>query len=151
MRLSTVIRAAAMIVCGSIFAILDACYLFPLWEVLAWRRPVADWIINFGLGDTIAGYWGLVWLRVPQWLLAAILGIISGLCDSKNWLVTSLCCGLAFVLTPGLFLFVIGQENPSAWFGPDVFISLQCWKVPSVVLVICLAFLSSRIRKRKVG
>ena len=139
-------------VCGGVLGIVNASYLTYFWCVLGWRQPVANWMISIGLGETIAFYWwGNVWFQIPLWVLAAVLGIITGLCVSKRWFIASLSCALAFVFTPDLVLFVMSQENPITLFGWDVFIAAQCWNVPSVAIIVLLAFLSSRIVRNRRG
>jgi hypothetical protein len=142
-------RNAAIAACAALFgggaAFLSDVYFFPFWFDLGWRQPVANWIMAIGLGDAIAAYWNKIWFHMPDWLIATLLGILVGLCVRKTWLVASLCCGLAFVLTRELlFLLVLGQPDPSVWSSPAVAALVYCWRVPSVVLVFLLAFVLSR-------
>jgi hypothetical protein len=79
------IRPAAMTVCGFIFALVNLMFFFPFWYALDWCQPVSNWATNAGLSDTVVSYWPLIWSRIPDWLVASILGIIVGLCASPSY------------------------------------------------------------------
>ncbi len=50
-----------------------ASYVTSFWIGLSVRRPVALWLDTNGLGD-LAGTWGVLWMRLPDWIAAFTVG-----------------------------------------------------------------------------
>ena len=118
--------------------------LSPLWFQLGWDRPVNDWLISLGLGS-IAGHWGMVWIYLPNWLIASLFGLAIGLCVPKRWFLASLIGGISFTFGSYPLLAV---TNPSGFFLMTIPVVLA-WRIPSVLLVVGTAFLSSRLVRER--
>lgn len=142
-RLATIV--ATTVLCGGAFQLLIDIYLFPHWLNLGWGRPIAEWLVAIGCGDTVAAYSGLVWDRLPEWMIAVLLGVCAGLCLRKKWPIGAIPCALAFAFTSDLFLLLAGEEHPAVLFGFRVVIRTALWELPSIVLLVLAASASSRI------
>ncbi len=90
-----------------------------------------------------SGYAAAILVHLPDLLIATLLGTAIGRYARKTWLVASLACALGFVWIPELLRCVMEGSNPFAWFGLGVFVSSQCWKVPSFLLIARFAYLTS--------
>ncbi len=136
---------------GGALALLNDIYLFQYWMELGWRRPVGEWLTEVGVGNVGIYYWGIVWLRLPEWLIAVFLGVCAGLLLRKRWTIGAIPCALAFVLTGDVFLFILSEQNPVAWFGPDYVLQHALWKCLSAVFLVLAAFCSSGTEDDKQG
>jgi len=138
---------AGTILCGWVLDVINSVFIFPLWFQLGWRRPVQDWLISIGWGS-IAGSFGMVWVHTTDWLLAAVFGIAIGVLVPRRWLLVSFCGGVSFAYAT--YFLLSSTLSLLSQFGLSVLASVLAWKVPSVLLVMGMAFLSSRmIRDRQ--
>lgn len=126
--------------CGGALALLNAIYLSQYWIELGWRRPVGEWLNEVGVGNV---YLGIVWILLPEWLIAVFLGVCAGLLLRKRWAIGAIPCALAFALADDVFLFVLGEQNPVVWFGPDAVLQHALWKCLAAVFLVLAAFCAS--------
>ena len=82
-----------------LFRMLIAVEFSSIWIDLGWRKPVAEWFIAHGCGR-IAGYWGVMWVNMPQLLLSFIVGLLSGLLLRSRWFLAAGVSCLGFFMIP---------------------------------------------------
>jgi hypothetical protein len=132
---------------GGAFAIFNEL-LLPLWCDLGWRKPVSDWLVSLDFGQ-LAAYWGLVWINLPAWCLAFILGMLTGVASrGKNWFRNAVVCGIGFMLVPHLYW--LGGGHPWALFDFKIGLLTLLWNLGSVPLLLFGAWMFRRFGQ-KVG
>ena len=133
---------------GLLGNLLIAFVIFGPWMNLGWRKPAADWMVDIGLSTTIAGYWGLVWVNLPDWMVAIALGIVTGtMRRHSSWLRFSLFACVGFILIPSLLYwlatgFYVWHIAPSNFLW-TVVITFSMSAV-SVALLLGAAWLAHR-------
>jgi hypothetical protein len=133
-------------VAGAVLGVITDNLLGAPWIQLGWRQPIADWLGLHGL-SALAGYWGLVWIHLPDWIIATIVGVCGGIFIRRQPIVSLLILGLGFIVTPILVTAVAGF-SPIA-FGSRVFLSSLVWDCVSVALLLMFAFLGVRFREHE--
>ncbi|MCH7987998.1 MAG: hypothetical protein IID46_02475 [Planctomycetes bacterium] len=131
---------------GGAVSFINAVYFTLPWMELGWRRPVQDWLVDIGLGS-VAGYWGIVWLFLPEWILAGILGVCIGLCLREKWLIAAISCAFAFISATDLIIYFSGEDDPTSWFSADVSMTILLWRMPSFFILAAAAYMFSGSRE----
>src|SRR5687768_17529139 len=118
MRQKRLLLFACWMIVGGALGVLASTLLFSLWFDLGWRKPVADWLSARGM-SRIAGYWGLAWLHLLDWLIVGLASIAAAVFVRRELLpkITLFC--VSFVLAPHLVATASGF-NPLA-FGARAF------------------------------
>jgi hypothetical protein len=87
-------------------------------------------------------HWSMIWINVPMFLLAALLGALVGLLLPRRWLRYSLVCGLAFLATPQALAWALGvhyyQLYGSLYISP--------YDIAPLPILLLVAGLGSRLR-----
>jgi hypothetical protein len=130
-------------VAGAVLGVITDNVLGALWIQLGWRQPIADWLAAHGF-SVLAGYWGLVWIRLPDWIIATIVGVCGGIFIRRQPIVSLLILGLGFIVTPIVVTAVAGF-SPIV-FGSRVFLTSMMWDCVSVALLLAFALLGFRFR-----
>lgn len=143
----SIVLIAGAFLGGLALDMVNSMFVLPFWIQLGFRRPVQDWLISIGLGS-LAGYYGMVWIQITDWLLAALYGIVIGILFPRRWLLASFCGGISFAYAT--FFLLSSPFSLATQFGLSAFVFVLAWKVPSVLLVVGTAYLASRtIRERQ--
>jgi hypothetical protein len=79
-----IIRGFLAVVCGALMSNYVSPWLAPKWTDLGWRRPIQGWMVAHGMGS-LAGKFGLLYLYIPDYTLAILVGIIIGLTAWRQW------------------------------------------------------------------
>jgi hypothetical protein len=134
-------------VAGAILGIAASTVLHELWFRLGWRQPVAEWLASQGQ-TALAGHWGLVWLHLPDCLVAAVVGICAGLIMKRQPVVPLLMFGIGFVVAPLVVSFVMGFDFTV--FGPAVSARAIASSCGTIVVALLFGLLSHRWRWRSI-
>jgi hypothetical protein len=138
------------LVIGGVASLADAWLLSNLWAAFDWRRPIAEWLVGMGF-TTLAGWFGLVWIRVPTFVVAGFLGVIVERLFPERWISAVSFCALGFVGVSFLLMtWFVGFLSPSAP-GWGTALKAQAWSAVSVVLLLLGAWLHARRRANSVG
>jgi hypothetical protein len=139
-------RVILLILIGVAAALADAWLFSNLWNALDWRRPLAEWIAGHGF-TRLAGWFGEIWIRIPTFAIAAILGLVVARLFPERWLSSAVLCvigfmGTSFVLTA----FVVGLlfDHPRKW---RFALGAEAWSSVSIGLLVLSAWIYGR-RKR---
>jgi hypothetical protein len=133
-------------VAGAILGFIADNLLGALWIQLGWRQPIANWLASHGF-SALASYWGLVWIRLPVWIIAAIVGICGGIFIRRQPIPSLLIFGIGFVVMPVVATAIAGF-SPTV-FGLGVWFKATMWDCISIVLLLAFAFLGFRFREHK--
>ena len=133
-------------VAGAILGFIADNLLGALWIQLGWRQPIANWLASHGF-SALASYWGLVWIRLPVWIIAAIVGICGGIFIRRQPIPSLLIFGIGFIVMPILVTAVAGF-SPVA-FGIGVLLTSLLWDCVSIALLLAFAFLGFRFREHE--
>jgi len=117
------------------------------WIDLGWRKPVADWLGAQGVPGWIAGYWGLVWIKLPDWVALFVLGAVIGrMSRPKRWLRHALAVGCGFIAYPVIcsisYCLCLAESDGSLAVG--AFWSSMAWDSVSLLLLVLAAWLFRR-------
>ena len=135
----------AIFIAGGLIAFINN-FISVLWIGLEWRKPIADWLRSIGLPQVI-GYWSLVWINLPDWLMASILGLIIGLVFArKRPLAVSLVAVAGFIVLPHICILLF-SVHPWFFFGLDAALRGFAWSLIPIPLAILTAWLASRGRR----
>jgi len=130
-------------VAGAVLGVVVNNLLGALWLQLGWRQPVADWLVASGL-PTLAGYWGLIWLDLPNWLAVAIVGICGGIFIRRHPFISLLIFSIGFVTMPTVVA-MIARFSPAA-FDSSVWFRVAMWNCIGIVLILAFGLLGFRFR-----
>lgn len=93
-----------LVLAGIAVAAVNDFTLGSLWTNLGWRKPVADWLLSIGLSPPVAGWWSVMWIKLPDWAVALLCGVPIGLFAAPTkWTRFAFCFGAGLVLYPGYF------------------------------------------------
>ena len=132
---------------GAAAELINDFVLYEAWFALGWRKPVANWLSSHGWSQ-LAGYWSLLWLHLPDYLLAIGLGLVVAWRAGDRWIGATCWCALGFLVTPHLVLLIVGF-NPWSAFGAEVVTRVLAWKVVSVVMMLVSAAVVARVRRHR--
>ena len=145
-------RIALLVLIGVVAALADAWLFSVLWNSLDWRRPIAEWIA--GLGFTkLAGWFGELWIRIPTFAIATLLGFVVARFFRERWLLSAALCAVGFVGTSIVLTAVVAQllfEHPQKW---SFAVGAEAWSAASIGLLMLgawIASMSKRTRSRSV-
>jgi hypothetical protein len=133
-------------VAGAVLGVITNNLLGALWIQLGWRQPIADWLVSRGFPH-LAGYWGLVWLQLPDWFIVTVVGICGGIFIRRQPIVSLLMLGVGFVVVPVVVTAIAGF-SPLA-FGIGVLLTGLMWDCTSIVLLLSFGLLGFRFRQHE--
>ncbi len=122
--------------------------LYPLWMDLGWRTPIADALVSAGFPE-LAAHWGMVWIKLPEWLLGGLLGAVIGLAfGADKWIAPATAAGLTFFIAPhiGMLIFLGLEGHPYAHSGLSVAIRTELWSLPGIAMFILAACVAAQLR-----
>ncbi len=133
---------------GLVGLIIDAT-VGTLWVGLEWRKPVADWLLSKGVPSIVAAYWGLIWIRLPDWAALLVLGVVIGrFARAGKWLRYALVMGGGFIAYSLIYsipyCFRLAESDGSLAVG--TFWRLMAWHLISILFLLLAAWLFSRTR-----
>ncbi len=143
------IHTIAWFCCGGLVAVIGGSLLSVLWHALGWRKPVSDCLVNLGYRD-LAAYWGLVWINLPDWFVALLLGVGVGRIRRGRWIAASAWVAAGFILVPHLMFVALGPV-PWSYLSAGVAIKIFAWDVVAVPLLFGGAWLGARLRRSTSG
>lgn len=126
------------ILIGVAAALVDVWLVSNLWSSLGWRGPVADWISHHGF-PRLAVWCSNLWLRLPTFVIAMVLGIVVVRLFRNRWLSSALLCAAGFMGTSLVLMTSMVQlfHHPHKWL---VGLRAEAWNAPSVVLLVLVAW-----------
>jgi hypothetical protein len=128
---------------GIIASLADSWLFSNLWPALDWRRPIAEWLAGLGF-PTLAGWFGLFWIRIPTFVIAAILGVVVAWLFAARWILAVCFSALGFVGTSFVLMGWFVASMPSSASGWSIALKAEAWSVVSVLLVLVGAWLYVR-------
>ena len=129
---------------GGILAIVVGTLLCDLWVGLHWwKDPVANWLSAHGFGS-LTGKWGILWLHIPEYLLAAVSALLAGFSLRRQPMPALLLFGVGFVVLPCVVAHVGGFDARA--FGLGIAFRAMAWSSISLVLVVVSGVLGHRLR-----
>lgn len=140
-------------VAGGALAILNDFTLANAWIHLWWREPVSDWLLSVGFPRRLAvGYWSLVWVCLPDIVLALLSGTVIGrLAKPGAWWRYALVFGLGFIV-PGYWVkipYFLSLLNQIPWLAYGTLWSILAWDLATVLLFLLTAWLFRRRKPRE--
>ena len=135
---------------GAVASPADAWLFSNLWAALDWRRPIAEWLAGMGF-TTLAGWFGLVWIRVPTFVVAGFLGVIIARLFLAHWISAACFCAVGFVGVSFLLMAWFVGFLPPSGTGWSTALRAQVWSAVSVALLLLGAWLYVRRRAHPVG
>jgi len=127
-------------VSGAVIGEIADTLLFGLWSRLGLLTPVAHWLQSRGY-ETLADYWGVVWLHLVSWLVVVVAGMLAGLFLRRRLVLDLIAFGIGFAFVPLAI---------SAYFYSYV-PSIHSWiyHVAVVVVLITCGVLSQKLIRGK--
>jgi hypothetical protein len=125
---------------GMVTQLANSWIFSNLWLALDWRRTIAEWLAGLG-GPTIGGWFGVFWIRIPEFFVAAMLGVVIARLFAARW-ISAVCfsalgyVGTSFALT-GWLIFCVLPAAPS-WSGA---LKMEAWSMVSILLIWLAAWL----------
>lgn len=80
---------------------------------------------------------------LPEWALAAVLGLVIGVILRKKWMIGAILCALAYLIPCDLMLFMVGQSSSFSLWGPEGALELLLWRTPAFALMCSAAYFAS--------
>jgi hypothetical protein len=133
-------------VAGAVLGIIADTVLANLWGQLGWRQPIVNWLVSQEF-PALAGYWGSIWLHLPDWFIVIVVSICGGTFIRRQPIVSLLMFGFGFVVIP-LFVAMAAGFNPVV-FGFAIFLRTLVWDGITLLLVLLFGILSYQLRTRK--
>lgn len=84
MKWKKMVYSFLAVVCGAVTLICERSWILGAWISLGWRRPIQDWMTVHGAGS-LAGYFGLLYIQIPEFALAILGGVTVGLVAWRRW------------------------------------------------------------------
>jgi len=136
-------------VLGGAVAFFVTTWTLDAWISLGWRRPIQDWMTAHRAGG-LAGYFGLLYLRIPDFVLAMLGGAILGVLAWRRWWQSSLLYSGTMFGLPYLIMTIDGAifillES----FGARFFFTSALQDLVVVPLASGSAWMASRPRCRR--
>jgi len=103
-----VLWAYFLTICGGLISILVSSLMLEAWVRLGWQRPVQDWMMAHGAGS-LAGYFGLLYIQIPDVSLAVLGGVAIGLVAWRRWWQLSLAYAGTMFGFPYIFMVLSGS------------------------------------------
>ena len=129
------------VILGTALPLLNVFFISPWWIDLGWRRPVAEWLLSIGVSSR---YWGLIWLHIPDWTIALLLGVCGAFFLRRKWLIAgAVPCALAYVFSCDLLIFLSGERFPYVFSGPNSALILTLLDLPAALLIFVPALIFS--------
>jgi hypothetical protein len=129
---------AVLSVCCGIIKYASLVYIDPLWLDPEWRRPVTNWLISTGNARFI-GNWAVVYGRLPEWLMAVIIGFCIGGVFGRKWAIIAIPCAAALIGVFPLVLWLAGELD----YLDQSLVLFFLWDIPAALLLCFSAFLAS--------
>ena len=92
----------------------------------------------------MAGYWGLVWIYLPDWFISAVAGICAGIFVRRQPIVPLLIFGFGFVVAPLVASFAAGFDFTMFSFG--AFVRNLRWSCSTVAIALLFGLLTHQLR-----
>ena len=143
-----------LFVAGGVLAVVNDVTLGTLWISLQWRKPVADWLLSIGVPETVAAHWGLIWIKLPDWVTLLLLGAVIGrLTRSGKWLRYALVSGLGFIAYSLVYSvwYCLILADAAPFLAMGTFWRLAGWNLASLLLLLLDAWLSSRTARKSIS
>lgn len=131
-----------------------ATYFFVIiamdpWINLGWRRPIQDWMMAYGAGS-LAGYFGLLYITIPDYTTAIIGGGVIGVVGWKRWWQLSLVYSGTMFAVPYLIMTLdksvsLVNLNNRPW----LLVALLLLNSAIIPLALAGAWLASKRRRRQ--
>lgn len=123
---------------------LDAAYITHPWSQFEFEDNVTIWLSESGL-DGLAGFWMLVWMHIPEWVISFAAGLVSRLSFRTTTMVicaVSFCVG--FVLIPQIQFIA---DPDVRVFGATVIVGTFIWNLLCFPIAVLGGALPIRRRK----
>lgn len=135
-------------VVGGLARLTNDIYISTFLFNLDIQMPVSRWLESIGIGRLGIKAWWVFWFHWSEWLIAAILGVLIGVGLRDYWQVACVVCGIAFTLASDIFMLLSlpAEQLPYTTFDSWVYFSTFQWRIVSVLLMVLLAYLTSRSR-----
>ena len=147
MKWKKFIFSLLVVVCGTVTSICGSSLILGAWISLGWRRPIQDWMTAHGAGS-LAGYFGLLYIQIPEFALAIMAGVAVGLVAWRRWWQLS----LLFSGTMFAFPYILMAIDGSIWGfldGGGVIVITALQNLPIIPLALGGAWAASRRRCRR--
>ena len=103
--------SVVVLLAGAVIEWINTVFVFPYWARLGLRAPVAEHLIRSGYG-WLAGPWSLLWLHLPDYLLAFLVGTTFAVAvRSRPKFFAALCSGGVVLRSLGSYLYYIGTDR----------------------------------------
>lgn len=93
------VQLVQILILGVVACLLDFLLLSNAWAGLGWRGTIAEWIRDLGFSRA-AGRFGVIWIRIPTFFVAGVLGFSIARLIPGHWRAAAFLGGVAFVGTP---------------------------------------------------
>ncbi len=132
---------------GALVGCLMAPFLLQSLDVIAWRRPVQDWLTAMGFGR-YAPYYAIFNLHWVDIFLAGPAGFIIGFIGYRRWVRCVLVYVAGYVLTPLAVFLLSGPPLPPArlWLYA---VDLVCTALAVAPLAFLAGWVVSRGKRRR--
>jgi hypothetical protein len=131
-------QLVSVIALGVIACVLDFAVLSNAWAGLGWRAPIAELIRDSGFPGT-AGIFGLIWIRIPTFFVAGVLGFSVARLVPGRWMTAAVLGGVAFVGTSLILTVSIVRQ-----IGWPLLLRVEGWSPLSIALCFLAAWFSAR-------
>ncbi|MHC4985834.1 MAG: hypothetical protein ACYTFO_06735 [Planctomycetota bacterium] len=91
------LKIVVALVVGFFLEMLSYQVFLGQWVSLDLHTPFVKILADLGLGP-VARHFGLIWTRVPEWLLAFIAGVVIALKVDKNRRAAAMFCALGLMI-----------------------------------------------------
>lgn len=115
------------------------------WIGLGFRAPVAAWLSEHDFSWLI-GKWSLLWVHLPNYFVALLLGYIVGRYLRLRWWKAAIFGSTGYFILPQIY-YVLDQSYRA--FGIDVIAHTMLWGVVTVPM-ICISSWLGEVRKSRI-
>ena len=132
---------------GGVLGLVNDLTLGKLWMSLEWQEPVADWLLSKAVPPRAVAYWGMIWIKMPDWITLILLGAVIGrLTGSPRWYGYALVSGLGFIAYSLMYAvwYGLALAKANAVLAIGTCWRSAAWNLASLVLLLSAAWLFSR-------
>jgi len=125
---------------GAVLGEIAGTFLFNIWSHLGHPvlRPVHDWLASLGY-TSLAHCWVWLWLNLPIWLSAVVVGFVAGIIIRQHSALNLLLVGLGFAVVPFALSVYLYSFTP--------YLIQYVWHLATIVILVLFGLLGHRIRR----
>lgn len=135
------------IACGALTSSYVSSWLVSALINLDWRSHIQAWMTAHGMGGSFVGHFGIFYIKIPDYTLAILGGIIIGLIAWRRWWQLSLLYSGTMVVFP--YILSIMSGIPLIIYSVWIFVKVAMFDILIIPLALGGAWVVSRRPRRR--